>query len=873
MLGIARDSLRRIGIARFRALVCVLGAAASASGQVPSLPRGESSGEPVRADRSEVQQGPPSRGVTVYRGRALSYEVVDGLAVHGGDMVLGTAEEAAARRPGSAKPLPRDWLARRDLAAIDPGDRWPYGRIPYVIGRFSAEQVQAIREAIDEWNTRTLIQLVPRTAEADYVEFAGGPLSLCSADLGRKGGAQRIYLPASGCSKEFLVHEIGHTVGLRHEHQRVDRDRYVIVPNEALNGSAGDWYAAVHPAIGRYNYASVMHYRHDVISAGGLAAMETIPPGMPIPYTEGGLSAGDIDGVARLYGRPSRATTISTNPPGLEILVNGRRFTTPARFFWSPGTRHVVEAPSPQIEGQRRFLFGRWNDGGDRRHTVTADPDATWLEANFIVQRQLTARANPPHAGSVEIRPASPDGFHTLRTPIELTAVPAPGSSYRLRQWGWGDGVISRHGRSSNPASAYVDPAEAGRPGRIEYAAAFTREPVFLIDTTVDWIEILVNQRRALIPFAILAADYADGVTVEAKEVFQHGNVRYRFRGWSDGGARVHEARVPEAGGVLTLNVVPEYQLSADDRGQGTTATSPVVEDGFYPAEAEVVVTATPAREDHFVAWTGDLAGAEPVQVVAMDGPKRLGAAFAGMSSGEARAVTLPAASDRFRAHFPAQGATVFVPPDATELAVRFRAAPGPAEVKLYVRRGIAPEWGYESDGGTPYVVADAESTEPGPDASVRVARESDPPLTAGIYFIGLAARAPAPEVRGTLLAEVRRAEIARAHPRAFTFVAPRGYDPEPQAMRLTYEAAEGARYRIDSNRDWLFAAPREWTATGSGTTEIAVSVSGAALPPDTHQGELTIARVAERGSPVDGSRAGTRIPVAFAVTPPDRTD
>ena len=872
MLGIVRDSLRRIGTARFRALACALGAAASASGQVSSLPRGDSSGAPAWAERSEAHHGPPHRGVTVYRGRALSYEVVDGLAVHGGDMVLGTAEEAAAGRPASAKPRPDDWPARRDLAAIDPGDRWPYGRIPYVIGSFSAEQVQWIHEAIAEWNAKTVIQLVPRTAEADYVEFAGAPLSLCSADLGRKGGAQRIYIPASGCTKEFLVHEIGHTVGLRHEHQRVDRDRYVIVPNEALHGSAGDWYAAVHPAIGRYNYASVMHYRQDVISPEGLAWMETIPPGMPIPYTESGLSAGDIDGVARLYGRPSRATTISTNPPGLKILVNGRPFTTPKRFFWTPGTRHVVEAPSLQIEGDRRFLFGRWNDGGDRQHTVTADPDATWLEANFIVQRQVTALANPPDAGRVEIRPASPDGFHTLRTPIELKAVPAPGTSYRFRQWGWSGGVISRHGRSSNPASAYVKPSESHGSG-IEYFAVFTREPIFLIDSTVESIQILVNQSSRLLPWAALVADYPEGVTVEAKEVFQHGNMRYRFNGWSDGGARIHEVRVPEAGGVLTLNVVPEYQLTAGGWGQGTTDTSPVVEDDFYPAEAEVLVRATPALGDHFVAWTGDLAGGEPVQVVAMDGPKRLGAAFAGLSSGEARTVTLPAASDRFRAHFPVPGSTVFVPPDATELAVRFRAAPGPAEVDLYVRRGIAPEWGYGRDGAPPHVVADAESTAPGPDGSVRITRESDPPLTAGIYYIGLAVRAPGPEVRGTLLAEVRRAEIARAHPRAFTFVAPRGHDPEPQTMRLTYEAAEGTRYRIDSNRDWLLAAPREWTATGSGTTEVAVSVSGAALAPDTHHGELTIARIGERGSQAGGSLAGTRIPVAFAVTPPDRVD
>ena len=31
---------------------------------------------------------------TVFRGQELTYEVIDGMAVHGGDIILGTAEEA-----------------------------------------------------------------------------------------------------------------------------------------------------------------------------------------------------------------------------------------------------------------------------------------------------------------------------------------------------------------------------------------------------------------------------------------------------------------------------------------------------------------------------------------------------------------------------------------------------------------------------------------------------------------------------------------------------------------------------------------------------------------------------------------------------------
>ena len=79
-------------------------------GTVPG--RGEEGARPGTADRcsgGDCASG-AVRGVTLYRGLVLDYEVIDGLAVHGGDMVLGTAEEAAAARgretrgePGSSE--------------------------------------------------------------------------------------------------------------------------------------------------------------------------------------------------------------------------------------------------------------------------------------------------------------------------------------------------------------------------------------------------------------------------------------------------------------------------------------------------------------------------------------------------------------------------------------------------------------------------------------------------------------------------------------------------------------------------------------------------------------------------------------------------
>ena len=89
------------------------------------------------------------------------------------------------------------------------------------------------------------------------------------------------------------------------------------------------------------------------------------------------LLAGDIDGIARLYGKPPTATTISTHPPGLEIVVDGERIVTPARFHWSPGSQRALPALSPQTMGAEQFVCGRWNGEGGSQRSVTAGPAST----------------------------------------------------------------------------------------------------------------------------------------------------------------------------------------------------------------------------------------------------------------------------------------------------------------------------------------------------------------------------------------------------------------------------------------------------------------------------------------------------------------
>ena len=387
IIGIRPASVRAFGRIATRA-ACVLGIILATSGQVRS--------QTPSPDEGLVQWA-------IFRGQMLPYVVIDGMAVHD-DMVLGRAEnfQAEPANTVSRKPVGRGLPEPRQSYASSHYQLWPDAVMPYVIDDgFPDNERQVIQEAIKEWNVKTVITLVSRTTEEDYVLFKASDGSQCSSSVGRIGSEQSIHLSLENeCAAHFgiVVHEIGHAVGLMHEHQRPDRDYYVMCSDhDKVQYYDYNMYANIvdhapdnSEIKGPYDYASQMHYIPFHTNC------ETIPPGMDVQMDTGGLSAGDIDGVAKLYGRPPATYLINTNPPGLDIVVDGLPVTTPKSFDWPLGSTHVLEAPVVQEGDATRFVFGRWNDGGHRRHTVTASPDSTWMEANYIRQYHILTRANPP---------------------------------------------------------------------------------------------------------------------------------------------------------------------------------------------------------------------------------------------------------------------------------------------------------------------------------------------------------------------------------------------------------------------------------------------------------------------------------------------
>src|SRR5713226_6409628 len=122
-------------------------------------------------------------------------------------------------RPTAAAALfclfPFNQIQSADTAPSD-RYRWPGGVIPYVIDH-NVPRPERIYSAIRQWSEVTPIRLIPRTNQTNYVRFAReNNNGLCFSSIGMIGGEQKVRTDDQ-CEAGTLVHEIGHSVGLRRD--------------------------------------------------------------------------------------------------------------------------------------------------------------------------------------------------------------------------------------------------------------------------------------------------------------------------------------------------------------------------------------------------------------------------------------------------------------------------------------------------------------------------------------------------------------------------------------------------------------------------------------------------------------------------------
>lgn len=150
---------------------------------------------------------------------------------------------------------------------------WPGGIIPYSIqtGDFTSSERTAIANAIHKWNAIGAVKFIMRTQFNQskfptYVHFIKPEdRYACYASGGFVSNPGPRYIGlGEECFRyqhsDAVLHEIGHAIGLPHEHNRPIRDNYVKVLNDHP-AYTGKYHPETHILMGKpYDYESIMHY-------------------------------------------------------------------------------------------------------------------------------------------------------------------------------------------------------------------------------------------------------------------------------------------------------------------------------------------------------------------------------------------------------------------------------------------------------------------------------------------------------------------------------------------------------------------------------------------------------------------------------------
>lgn len=304
---------------------------------------------------------PAASCVATVNGSSFFFELIEGKIVVEGDMILGNFADLQADPSTSNVDCGTPLTSNVEYSIESPSTSYPQGNIaiqdwcliilwwprcdsqhwadannkalvPYqIIGDWGDKQKDVTNDiltAMAHWEDAVgTITFKERDNETDYVAFvARTETNTCASKVGRQGGKQDVEL-SSNCRLGTIIHEIGHVLGLQHEQNRSDRNKFVRINLDQITLWAEDrckdssefneclelkqaQYAKSKRSFdfGPYDYGSIMHYPPLL---DGFRLMDVLKPHaiwaaqLPCDTKRIGqrkcLSDGDIKAARKLY--------------------------------------------------------------------------------------------------------------------------------------------------------------------------------------------------------------------------------------------------------------------------------------------------------------------------------------------------------------------------------------------------------------------------------------------------------------------------------------------------------------------------------------------------------------------------------------------
>ncbi len=291
------------------------------------------------------QMFPGTTGTTataVLDGVTVNCTEINGFKIYQGDIVLSAPEEQQTK----------------GVAITSTINYWPANRVFYKTdNKVNKTRIEA---AIAEIESKTNLKFIKSVSDANYVYFIWDKDG-CSSYVGRIGGRQRLWL-ADWATTGTVIHEILHSVGIKHEQARPDRDDYIIVVDtNIIKGYENNFEkmskGEVEPS-DKFDFNSIMLYSSMAFSKNDKPTLVKKSDKTTWELNRENLSEDDVKIINKIYPKTTAAPYINFDEVGIvpggayileaDIVDDGGSPVTMRGFCWT------TDGTVPSLNNQYR---------------------------------------------------------------------------------------------------------------------------------------------------------------------------------------------------------------------------------------------------------------------------------------------------------------------------------------------------------------------------------------------------------------------------------------------------------------------------------------------------------------------------------------